>query len=198
MQKQFNNYFRDLKTNRSLNNHSFDEHDKLHSIKIDYLFLFPSFYLENGLVITEPEEIKINAHNGILTLSTKKEKNYFLHESPQTYISPKELKTNDLKSTYTENGILSIETPLPKDEPKHSQIRIERILEKSELQVSDKERAQRLENTYKEITSLVSGKCINLETKCPYTISMIGQAMRDIHFSFNRNRNAKQQVEIVL
>jgi len=67
------------------------------------------------------------------------------------------------------------------------------ILEKGELQVSDKERAQHFENTFKEIASLVSSKCVNPETKRPYTISMIEQAMRDIHFSVNPNRNAKQQ-----
>lgn len=67
------------------------------------------------------------------------------------------------------------------------------ILDKGELQVSDKERTQHLENTFKEIASLVSGKCINPETKRPYTITMIEQAMKDIHFSVNPNRNAKQQ-----
>ncbi|CAF1000815.1 unnamed protein product [Didymodactylos carnosus] len=67
------------------------------------------------------------------------------------------------------------------------------ILEKGELQVSDKERQQHFENTYKEIASIVSGKCINPETKRPYTISMIEQAMRDIHYSVNPGRNAKQQ-----
>jgi len=69
------------------------------------------------------------------------------------------------------------------------------ILDKGELQVSDKERTQHLENTFKEIASIVSGKCVNPETKRPYTISIIEQAMRDIHFSVNPNRNAKQQVK---
>ena len=69
------------------------------------------------------------------------------------------------------------------------------ILEKGELQVSDKERTQHLETTFKEIASIISGKCINPETKRPYTISIIEQAMRDIHYSVNPNRNAKQQVK---
>ncbi|CAF1261071.1 unnamed protein product [Rotaria sordida] len=175
MQKQFNNYFRDLKINCSLNNHSFDEN-------------------EHDLVITESEEIKIKTHNGILTLLTKKEKNYSLHEFSLICISPKELKIGDLESIYAEGGILSIEAPLPKDEPKHRLVQIEDVLEKVELQVSNEEHAQHLEHTFREIASLVSGKCINPETKRPYTISMIGQAMRDIHFSFNPNRNAKQQI----
>jgi len=54
-----------------------------------------------------------------------------------------------------------------------------------------------LENTFKEIASIISGKCINPETKRPYTISIIEQAMKDIHFSVNPNRNAKQQVQII-
>lgn len=69
-----------------------------------------------------------------------------------------------------------------------------KILEKGELQVSDKERTQHLETTFKEIASIVSEKCINPETKRPYTITMIEQAMKDIHYSVNPNRNAKQQV----
>ncbi len=64
------------------------------------------------------------------------------------------------------------------------------------MQVSDKERTQHLETTFKEIASIVSGKCVNPETKRPYTISIIEQTMRDIHFSVNPNRNAKQQVKI--
>ncbi|CAF3958278.1 unnamed protein product [Rotaria sordida] len=91
----------------------------------------------------------------------------------------------DSESIYTESGIPSIEASLPKDESKHKKV---------ELQVSNEEHAQHLEHTFREIASLVSGKCINPETKRPYTISMIGQAMRDIHFSFNPNRNAKQQI----
>ncbi|CAF1237392.1 unnamed protein product [Rotaria sordida] len=163
MQKQFKNYFRDLKTNHSLNNHSFDEN-------------------KNDLGITESEEIKIKIQC------------YSLHEFSLICISPKELKIGDLESIYAEGGILSIEAPLPKDEPKHRLVQIEDVLEKVELQVSNEEHAQHLEHTFREIASLVSGKCINPETKRPYTISMIGQAMRDIHFSFNPNRNAKQQI----
>ena len=62
--------------------------------------------------------------------------------------------------------------------------------------MSDKERAQHLENTFKEIATIISGKCINPETKRQYTITMIEQAMKDIHYSVNPNRNAKQQVKL--
>ncbi|XP_071517403.1 ribosome maturation protein SBDS [Panulirus ornatus] len=67
------------------------------------------------------------------------------------------------------------------------------ILEKGELQVSDKERHANQEASFREIASIVSDKCINPETKTPYTVSMIESAMKDLHFSLNPKRNNKQQ-----
>ncbi|XP_042223772.1 ribosome maturation protein SBDS-like [Homarus americanus] len=67
------------------------------------------------------------------------------------------------------------------------------ILEKGELQVSDKERHANQESSVKEIASIVSDKCINPETKTPYTVSLIESAMKDLHFSLNPKRNNKQQ-----
>ncbi|MCL4132252.1 UNVERIFIED_CONTAM: hypothetical protein GTU68_040503 [Idotea baltica] len=67
------------------------------------------------------------------------------------------------------------------------------ILEKGELQVSDKERHNNLESSFKEIATIVSDKCINPETKTPYTVTMIEKAMKDVHFSIHPNRNSKQQ-----
>lgn len=40
---------------------------------------------------------------------------------------------------------------------------------------------------------MVSDKCVNPETKRPYTVTMIEQAMKDAHFSINPTKNAKQQ-----
>lgn len=67
------------------------------------------------------------------------------------------------------------------------------ILEKGELQVSDKERQSALDSMFKDIATTVSDKCVNPETKRPYPISMIEKAMKDVHFSVKPNRNAKQQ-----
>lgn len=68
------------------------------------------------------------------------------------------------------------------------------ILAKGELQVSDKERHLALESMFKDIATTVASKCINPETKRPYPVTMIENAMRDeIHFSVKPNRNAKQQ-----
>jgi ribosome maturation protein SDO1 len=66
-------------------------------------------------------------------------------------------------------------------------------LEKGELQVSDKERQHGLENLFKEIATSVSDMCVNPETKRPYTVTLIEQAMKDAHFSCNQNKSAKQQ-----
>lgn len=72
------------------------------------------------------------------------------------------------------------------------------ILEKGELQVSDKERHSHLDSLFKEIATTVSDKCINPETKRPYTVTMIEQAMKQIHFNINSTKNAKQQALEVL
>ena len=59
--------------------------------------------------------------------------------------------------------------------------------------MSDKERHQHLDNLFKEIATIVSDKCVNPETKRPYTVTMIEQSMKDAHFSINPTKNAKQQ-----
>jgi len=72
------------------------------------------------------------------------------------------------------------------------------ILEKGELQVSDKERHQHLENLYKEIATTVADKCVNPETKRPYTTSLIEQSMKDSHYNVNPTKNAKvQALEVI-
>lgn len=61
------------------------------------------------------------------------------------------------------------------------------------MQVSDKERQHGIDNLFKEIATIVSDKCVNPETKRPYTVSLIEQAMKDAHYSVNQTKNAKQQ-----
>ncbi|KAJ8681309.1 hypothetical protein QAD02_017096 [Eretmocerus hayati] len=67
------------------------------------------------------------------------------------------------------------------------------ILAKGELQVSDKERHSALDSMFKDIATNVADKCVNPESKRPYSVSLIEKAMKDIHFSVKPNRNAKQQ-----
>ncbi|CAF1010975.1 unnamed protein product [Didymodactylos carnosus] len=77
----------------------------------------------------EPEEVKIITENGVLTITAKKEKKdkgaYSLREFSQSYSLPAELNIEDLKSTFSEDGILSIEALLPKTTPKDRTIKIE-------------------------------------------------------------------------
>lgn len=67
------------------------------------------------------------------------------------------------------------------------------ILAKGELQVSDKERQSQLETMFRDIATIVAEKCVNPETKRPYTVSLIERAMKDIHYSVKANRSTKQQ-----
>lgn len=68
------------------------------------------------------------------------------------------------------------------------------ILEKGELQVSEKERHTELAATFKDIATNVADKCVDRETKRPYPVSLIEKAMKDIHYSVKPNKNVKQQV----
>ncbi|KAG9351592.1 hypothetical protein JZ751_022843 [Albula glossodonta] len=67
------------------------------------------------------------------------------------------------------------------------------ILAKGELQVSDKERQTQLEQMFRDIATIVTEKCVNPETKRPYTVSLIERAMKDIHYSVKANKSTKQQ-----
>ncbi|XP_058796869.1 ribosome maturation protein SBDS [Phymastichus coffea] len=67
------------------------------------------------------------------------------------------------------------------------------ILSKGELQVSDKERQSALDSMFKDVATTVADKCVNPQSKRPYSVSLIEKAMKDIHFSVKPNRNAKQQ-----
>ena len=68
------------------------------------------------------------------------------------------------------------------------------ILAKGELQVSDKERSQQFETMFRDIASIVSDKCVNPETKRPYTVGVIESAMKEIHFSVKPTKSTKMQV----
>lgn len=67
------------------------------------------------------------------------------------------------------------------------------ILAKGELQISEKERQSELSAQFKDIATNVAEKCVNIESKRPYPVSIIEKAMKDIHFSVKPNKNVKQQ-----
>ncbi|KAJ1984147.1 hypothetical protein H4R33_004489 [Dimargaris cristalligena] len=70
---------------------------------------------------------------------------------------------------------------------------IKEILKKGEMQVSEKERQNKLDSMHRDISTIVAEKCINPETKRPYTVTMVEKAMNDLHYSIHPNRSAKQQ-----
>lgn len=67
------------------------------------------------------------------------------------------------------------------------------ILAKGQLQVSKEEREQKQEATYTEVAKLVSERCINPDTKKPYTIAQIERAMKDVHVSIRTEQSSKKQ-----
>lgn len=72
------------------------------------------------------------------------------------------------------------------------------ILDKGELQVSEKERQHQLESTFKDIANIIADKCVNPETRRPYPVGMIEKAMKQVHVSVKPNRTSKQQaLEII-
>lgn len=60
--------------------------------------------------------------------------------------------------------------------------------------MSDKERHTQLEQMFRDIATIVADKCVNPETKRPYTVILIERAMKDIHYSVKPNKSTKQQV----
>ncbi|XP_062815678.1 ribosome maturation protein SBDS [Anolis carolinensis] len=67
------------------------------------------------------------------------------------------------------------------------------ILSKGELQVSDRERHVQLEQMFRDIATIVADKCVDPETKRPYTAGLIEKAMRDAHYSVRPGKSTKQQ-----
>ena len=66
------------------------------------------------------------------------------------------------------------------------------ILKKGELQVSEKERQYQSENLFNEIALIVSEKCVDPETKRPFSVGVIEREMKDtLHFAVQPNKPAK-------
>mmetsp|Transcript_15242 Transcript_15242/g.13686 ORF Transcript_15242/g.13686 Transcript_15242/m.13686 type:complete len:253 (-) Transcript_15242:283-1041(-) len=72
------------------------------------------------------------------------------------------------------------------------------ILEKGQLQVSKKERKDGLEAKFKEIATIICDKCVDKETKKPFPVSTIENAMKELHFNIKMNKSSKvQAVELI-
>lgn len=64
---------------------------------------------------------------------------------------------------------------------------------KGEIQVSTKEREAQSDSLLKDISQIISERCINPTTGLPYTPSMIEKAINDLHLSIKIEQSAKQQ-----
>lgn len=67
------------------------------------------------------------------------------------------------------------------------------ILEKGDLQVSERERQVDSESRLKEIATIIADKCICTDTQRPFPVDIIEQSLKDVHFSLKPNRSSKQQ-----
>lgn len=69
---------------------------------------------------------------------------------------------------------------------------ITEMLTKGELQVSEKERQYASDNLFNEIASIVAEKCVDPDTKKPYSLGIIERAMKEtIHYAVVPSKNAK-------
>ncbi|CEL91989.1 unnamed protein product [Vitrella brassicaformis CCMP3155] len=67
------------------------------------------------------------------------------------------------------------------------------ILEKGEIQVSEKERHHVQDSLLKDIVGIVAEKCVNLKTGLPLTTNMVESALKDLGYSVKQNEPAKKQ-----
>lgn len=72
------------------------------------------------------------------------------------------------------------------------------ILDKGEVQVSDKERKVELETLFKDVATVLVEKCVNPQTRRPYTMGVIERALKDVHFAVDPKRSAKAQALEIL
>lgn len=76
---------------------------------------------------------------------------------------------------------------------------ITEMLTKGELQVSEKERQYASDNLFNEIASIVAEKCVDPDTKKPYSLGIIERAMKEtIHYAVVPSKNAKTQAQTVI
>eukprot|EP00040_Diaphanoeca_grandis_P022301 m.119542 g.119542 ORF g.119542 m.119542 type:complete len:267 (+) comp28743_c0_seq2:46-846(+) len=72
------------------------------------------------------------------------------------------------------------------------------ILAKGEIQVSKEERENSQSESFTEIAKMVVERCVNPETKKPYTIAQIEREMKEIHFAVRPEHSSKKQALSVI
>lgn len=68
------------------------------------------------------------------------------------------------------------------------------ILKNGQVQVNEKEREVQLDSLHRDIITIIAEKCVNPNTKRPYTVSMIEKAVQELPHSWTLTKSAKQQV----
>lgn len=67
------------------------------------------------------------------------------------------------------------------------------ILDKGELQVSDKEREQYLEELFRDVATLCTERLVHASTKRQLTVQMVTDALKSVHFNMRSGDSAKKQ-----
>lgn len=67
------------------------------------------------------------------------------------------------------------------------------ILKNGQVQVNEKEREVQLDSLHRDIITIIAEKCVNPNTKRPYTVSMIEKAVQELPHSWTLTKSAKQQ-----
>ncbi len=67
------------------------------------------------------------------------------------------------------------------------------ILDKGEIQISEKERSLNFQNTKNNIASIIVEKTYNQENGMPFPQNVILQVLDDINFQIKENEDAKKQ-----
>lgn len=72
------------------------------------------------------------------------------------------------------------------------------ILNTGSVQISEKERNADISRVVKDVAQIIHMKCVNTETQKPFPISVIEEALKEIHFSAKPGKNPKQQALAVI
>jgi ribosome maturation protein SDO1 len=70
---------------------------------------------------------------------------------------------------------------------------IQEILNKGEMQVSDLEREDQLDNLKKDIANIIVSKCVNTKDQKQFPVSIIVKAMNEVNVKINPTQSAKKQ-----
>ena len=60
--------------------------------------------------------------------------------------------------------------------------------------MSERERQAQLEAMFRDVATVVADKCVDPDTRRPYTVGIIERAMREAHISIKPHKSTKQQV----